>query len=191
MASQGERIGKLSEECQRIEEDCDFSRRTMWNDRDAVDRYVNRISTCMTVFKALQGVTAAGAFVQAAKMFSLGEAPLAGVALVTLPVVYVLESLLETERLQNLARTCHGLGSEYHSLMAQTRFFREHRLQTFEAEAALASVEDFEKRKLEIDARRPHSLFDPQSYLRARDSIRDGQSLYRVDTVPRVSSSRE
>src|SRR3989338_1192992 len=135
MATSEPRRVKLSQECERIEEDCDCGRKTMWNERDALISRVNTLQHISTSIKALQTALGTGALLQAIKGLNLGECPLASVTVVSLPLLYVVEALLKTDFHRSWGEKCHNLGSEYDTLWVQTR---ENRLPYCELDDATA-----------------------------------------------------
>ena len=189
MATSEPRRMKLSQECERIEEDCDCGRKTMWNERDALISRVNTLQHISTSIKALQTALGTGALLQAIKGLNLGEWPLASVTVVSLPLLYVVEALLKTDFHRSWGEQCHNLASEYDALWVQTRFFRENRLPYCELDDATARVEEFQHRRQDINRRRPQTLYDPASWTKAQAGRNVGESSYAVDRVQEASTS--
>ena len=82
--------------------------------------------------------------------------------------------------------TGHHLSNALH---VQTRLFRENRLTYCELNDADSRVEEFQQRRLDINRRRPPTLFNQNSWTQARAGINDGESSYLVDRVSQPSST--
>lgn len=176
---------ELIKECSRIQEDADCSRRTMWNERDSLNRLDFGLRCLSGALKAFQLGVVSKEFMRATQVVE--SAPrfkgINTLAIVTVPITYILDSMIDFGNYPSRVKETNDIASEYDYLMSSTRLFEKVELSSMSVESARQKVSESQATKLDINKRRPPSLC-LYSWKLASESIKKGESDYRVDANP-------
>ncbi|MBW8721198.1 MAG: SLATT domain-containing protein [Polaromonas sp.] len=155
-------------ELERIEEDCIHSGKAHFNAGDRWARYHYWLGIPSVVLSALAGAA-----------FFKDHGDIAGIMSA---VVAILTSLMTFLKPSERASAHKGSGDQYLTLRNDARVFREVKLvYACDEQAAIASMDDFTKRRNELN--QASAQFSRKDFEIARTGIDQGEAAHRVDAA--------
>ncbi len=163
-------------ELERIEEDCEHSGKSHFNAGVRWARYNLWLGIPSVILSALAGT----AFFNGSSPKPEGDNLLTQIAAGMSVVVALLTALMTFLKPSERAAGHKGSGDQYLALRNDARVFRTIRLaHACDEEAAIASLDEFTKRRNELN--KASAQFSDSDRCKARESIEKGEAQHRVD----------
>jgi len=163
---------RLHAECLRIEEDTIFSAKTLLNDAERLAWRAKYVQRGTGLIGGLTAMIAGGAA-------ALGISPKTAAVVAAAGGFASVAS--NAFKYDDQAQKARSSGNAYLGLNKRVRFYRQIELPLAkDAQAETARVKGFIEDNIQIQQQAPECYF-PDSWTRARDGIRDGETEYSVD----------